>query len=94
MSPLHLIHRADALNAALARRGQEDALLLLDEGVYAALAGHPATAGLAGARVYLLREDLAARRIGEGRLAAGPQPIDMKEFVALTAAHSPIVSWF
>jgi len=93
MSALHTIHNPAALAPALARCGQEDALLLLEDGVYAALADHPHSARLKGWRVHVLREDLKARGLDENRLAVGLQPIAMSDFVALTVAFSPILAW-
>jgi sulfur relay protein TusB/DsrH len=86
MSPLHTIHNAAALGAALARSGQ-DPILLVEDGVYAA---HQPPVGR---RVYVLREDLAGRGLAEETLADPVVVVDMREFVALAAAHSPIVAW-
>jgi sulfur relay protein TusB/DsrH len=89
-TPLHMIHSAAALDRSLARTTADAALLLLEDGVYAALAPRPIPARA----IYVLAEDLAARGLAPGDLAPGIAAVDMKGFVALTVAHSPIVSWF
>jgi sulfur relay protein TusB/DsrH len=89
-TPLHTIHSAAALQRCLGRATPDSTLLLLEDGVYAGLAplGNPARA------LYVLAEDLAARGFERADLAPGVGIVDMKGFVALTVAHSPIVGWF
>jgi sulfur relay protein TusB/DsrH len=83
MSALHTIHNANGLAAALARSG-DDPLLLLEDGVYLA-------DQIAGRKVFVLREDLAARGLPE---PAGLTLLGMQEFVALAVQHAPIVAWY
>lgn len=87
---LHTIHSAAGLRRCLGRALPDATLLLLEDGVYAALAP---PAGPVRA-LYVLAEDLAARGLGEADLAPGIGIVDMKSFVALTIVHSPIVGWF
>lgn len=89
-TPLHTIHSAAALDRGLARASADAALLLLEDGVYAALAPR----ALPARAIYVLAEDLAARGLAPGDLAPGITALDMKGFVALTVAHSPIIAWF
>jgi sulfur relay protein TusB/DsrH len=42
----------------------------------------------------VLADDLAARGLSQADLAPGITALDMKGFVALAVAHSPIVGWF
>ncbi len=90
MTPLHTIYSAAALERCLGRATSDSTLLLLEDGVYAGLAplSNPARA------LYVLAEDLAARGLGRADLAPGVGIVDMKGFVALTVAHTPIVGWF
>ena len=88
-SPLHTIHTLAGLDRCLGRATADSTLLLLEDGVYAALAPRsiPARA------LYVLAEDLATRGLSRADLAPGITAIDMKGFVALTVAHSPIAAW-
>ena len=91
MTPaLHMIHSAAALDRSLGRVTADAVLLLLEDGVYAALAPRD----LPARAVHVLAEDLAARGLAADDLAPGVTALDIKGFVALTVAHSPIVSWF
>ena len=71
-----------------------DVLLLLGDGVYAALAGTGARTQLdaCGARLCLLREDAAAA----GILArvAGAEVIDIDGFVALSEQFPRQLAWY
>lgn len=88
--PLHTIHSVVALDRCLGRLTSDSTLLLLEDGVYAALTARsiPARA------LYVLSDDLAARGLSHADVAPGIIPLDMKGFVALTVAHSPIIGWF
>ena len=90
LTPLHMIHSTAGLDRCLGRATAESTLLLLEDGVYAALAPRSVPARA----LYVLAEDLAARGLDRGHLAPGITALDMKGFVALTVAHSPVVSWF
>jgi tRNA 2-thiouridine synthesizing protein B len=71
-----------------------DALLLLGDGVYAALADTAARAQLdnCGARVYLLREDAAAAGV-LGR-AEGIPLVDIDGFVELSERCTRQLAWY
>lgn len=73
-----------------------DALLLLGDGVYAAMAGGPFAAALGRLTseidVYVLDEDCTARGVRE--LVSGVEPTDYAGFVALACSHVRSVSWF
>lgn len=85
-TPLHTIQSAAALEHCLARATPDAVLLLLGDAVYRGLAPLGRTA-------HILIEDLAARGLSPADLAPGFTPIDMKGFVALSVAHSPIIGW-
>lgn len=87
MSTLHTIHSAAALDRCLTRATGDAVLLLLGEAVYCGLTAQDRP-------LLVLSEDLAARGLAPADLAAAVTPIDMKGFVALSVAHSPIVGWF
>lgn len=100
-STLHLVFDspaggalADALRAATC----DDAVLLLQDGVYAVATGNAALPLLGGAcergvTLHALDTDLRARGI-TARLAAGVMVVDDEGFVALTERHARTVSWF
>jgi tRNA 2-thiouridine synthesizing protein B len=85
MAALHLIYHGNALSACLRAAADDDALLLLHGGVYAAVAG-------AGRPVYVLEADVRARGLRE-RLAADATVIDDAGFVELAADCLPVVTW-
>jgi tRNA 2-thiouridine synthesizing protein B len=111
MATLHIISRSPAesrtLEQCLTRAGEGDAVLLIEDGVYAA-DGSAAEGMLRAAAgrmmLYVLLPDLEARgleipglpvRAERDPLAAPAfQPVDYRGFVALTTSHQPIVSWF
>lgn len=101
MAALHLVSRSPAgsraLEQCLARAGEGDAVLLLEDGVYAAAEGSALGGMLRAAvgrvAVYVLAPDLDARGLDISGLASGVRPVDYSGFVALTTAHNPIVSW-
>ena len=72
----------------------EDALLLLGDGVYSALAGTAPRASLdaCGARVYLLREDACAAGVLER--TGGVTVVDIDGFVELTERFSRQMAWY
>lgn len=89
-TPLHMIHSAAGLDRSLGRITADATLLLLDDGVYSALAPRV----LPARTVHVLAEDLVARGLAQVDLAPGITALDMKGFVALTVAHSPLIAWF
>ncbi len=72
------------------------ALLLIEDGVYAATRSGAASAGLAEAmkrlKVYALQPDLAARGVA-GSLADGVTAVDYAGFVDLVADHPNNQTW-
>lgn len=87
MAVLHLVNRAPALADCLARAAPEDAILLLENGVYGAVAG-----AAPDRPVHALSVDVTARGL-EGRLGPAVTVIDDAGFVALVEAHTPVVTW-
>lgn len=95
---LHTVNKSPYNHAALAEclrvcDGQAH-LVLIEDGVYAALAGGEWIARLGGlAGVYALAPDVAARGLS-GRIDGAVQLIDYAGFVQLCCEHTPIQSWF
>jgi tRNA 2-thiouridine synthesizing protein B len=97
---LHIVNKSPAQTSALASclrlalDGQ--ALLLTEDGIYAATAAGAVASGLAAAlsrlQVYVLHADVEARGMA-GRLVDGVRPVDYRGFVDLVAEHSSNQSW-
>ncbi len=87
MGTLHLVNHPDALGGCLAVAGVDDEILLLENGVYAAIAGQAPDRPL-----HALEVDVRARGIG-ARLAGQVDVISDAGFVVLVERHSPVVTW-
>lgn len=87
MATLHLISTTAGLDPCLRVAAEGDVVLLIANGVYAAVAAAaPPRALLA------LEADVTARGLQQ-RLGGLVRVIEDDEFVALAVAHQPIVSW-
>ncbi len=102
MGPLHTVNKSPfsstALASCLAHATDDAAILLIEDGVYGALAAVPAPLeGLAAAAargaVYALGPDLSARGLGDSPLLAGTKVVDYTGFVDLAAARPSVVAW-
>jgi tRNA 2-thiouridine synthesizing protein B len=102
MAVLHIISRSSqesrALEACLARAGESDAVLLIENAVYAALKSGDCGAVIASSagkiRVYVLGPDLAARGVEASEVAETIGVVDYGGFVDLTTDYHPIQPWF
>ena len=72
------------------------AVLLIEDGVYAAMRGSPGAERLKkldrGIRVYVLAPDLEARAIAKS-VVEGVEAVDYRGFVDLVAKHPRVQSW-
>ncbi|HEX7384720.1 MAG TPA: sulfurtransferase complex subunit TusB [Burkholderiaceae bacterium] len=97
---LHIVNKSPSQTATLASclrlalDGQ--ALLLIEDGVYAATSRSPAADSVREAtarlKVYALQPDLEARGVA-GALLEGVTAVDYGGFVDLVAEHSNCQSW-
>lgn len=97
---LHIVNKSPTQTSSLAsclrlaRDGQ--ALLLIEDGVYAATSRSPAAGSVRAAagrlKVYALAPDLEARGVA-GALLEGVTAVDYAGFVDLVAAHPTCQSW-
>ncbi len=71
-----------------------DDVLLLQDGVIAAMTGSQALAALldSGAGIYVLQEDLQARGL-TGQISTNATQVSYNQFVALTVKHPQQLSW-
>jgi len=72
-------------------------ILLIEDGVYGAIAGGSSAAGLGRAlqdrNVYVLGPDLKSRGIDPARLVEGVKVVDYAGFVDLAATNDRVQAW-
>ncbi|QFY89771.1 sulfurtransferase complex subunit TusB [Magnetovirga frankeli] len=97
MSILHLVNKSpyerNSLSTCAGYVKDGDAVLLIEDGVYAAIAGGKAADELKGLEVSVLGPDLAARGISEDKLVGGVTVVDYAGFVDLSVAKDKVQSW-
>jgi tRNA 2-thiouridine synthesizing protein B len=97
MSMLHVVNKSpyerDSLDTCVGYCKDGDAVLLIEDGVYAAIKAGSAAAKLEGLDVSVLGSDLAARGIAEDKLADGIKVVDYGDFVDLVEAKDKVQSW-
>jgi len=69
-----------------------DAVLLIEDGVYAAQEGQPQLTVPAGVSLHVLTPDLAARGIS-ARIRPEFCSVDHAGFVGLSLAHAKVINW-
>lgn len=97
---LHIVNKSpserNALESCLAYVKKGSAILLIEDGVYAAVKGTDAAKALETAMktvpVYVLQPDLEARGMS-GRILDGVKLVDYSGFVDLAAEHPSVQSW-
>jgi tRNA 2-thiouridine synthesizing protein B len=99
---LHIVNKSPFENTALASclriagAGGENALLLIEDGVYAVTknseAGKSVHAAMGGLKVYALLPDIEARGMQE-RVLDGVTMVDYAGFVDLVIEHNNVQSW-
>lgn len=97
---LHIVNKSHrqttSLESCLRLAQDGHALLLIEDGVYAATTAGAASAGLAEVmkrlKVYALQPDLAARGVA-GTLVDGVTAVDYSGFVDLVAEHPNNQTW-
>lgn len=95
MSTLHVINKTveSLWQSCASVLSKGDALLLIEDAVYAALPAQPQLALLpAGTHLHALADDLALRGIS-AKIRPGIEQITYNQFVALSLAHERVVSW-
>jgi tRNA 2-thiouridine synthesizing protein B len=97
---LHIVNKShsqtNSLQSCLRLAKAGHALLLIEDGVYAATRGGAATSGIAEAtrqfKVYALQPDVDARGMA-GKLVDGVTAVDYAGFVDLVVEHPNTQSW-
>jgi tRNA 2-thiouridine synthesizing protein B len=103
MSTLHTVNKSPfekpSLQSCLdyAGNGGAGAVLLLEDGVYAALTGtsveQRVQSALDSVKVYVLGPDLKARGFAEERVIEGISVVDYAGFVDLAAENDKVQAW-
>ena len=101
MSILHTVNKSpferNSLDSCLKFASQGAAVLMIEDGVYAAMTGTgvetQVKAALDRLSVYVLGPDLSARGISEDRLIEGIQVVDYAGFVDLAAQNDKVQAW-
>ncbi len=98
MATLHTVNKSpyekNALSACLARAAAGSAILLLEDGVYAATGdGNALQGGAEGLTFFALGPDLLARGISEENLVDGVDVVDYAGFVDLTIQYDKVNPW-
>ena len=101
MSTLHTVNKSpferDSLSSCIRLASKGHAILLIEDGIFGAMAGTDHSDMVADAMkdasVYVLGPDLAARGMSEDRVIDGIQVVDYSGFVELTTKHETCQSW-
>ena len=101
MSTLHTVNKSpfekNSLDACLKYAGSGANLLLIEDGIYAALQGtrfeQRVKTALDSVKVFVLGPDLKARGFSEERLIEGISVVDYAGFVDLAAENAKVQAW-
>ncbi|MCG6896258.1 MAG: sulfurtransferase complex subunit TusB [Thiocapsa sp.] len=101
MSILHTVNKSpferNALDSCLKFATDGSALLLFEDGIYAALKGtsveSPMSDAVGRLKVYVLGPDLKARGFAEDRIVEGISVVDYAGFVDLAAESDKVQAW-
>ena len=101
MPILHTVNKSpfekDSLDACIAHALDGAAVLLIEDGVYAASSGTAVEARVRDAMrrlsFYALASDCKARGLAEARLIEGIDLVDYGGFVDLVTGHDSVQSW-
>lgn len=98
---LHIVNKSpferNALESCLRFAGNGSAVLLIEDGIYAALSGTAVSKKMSQAmqhsKVYVLGSDLLARGMRAEQVIDGIKVVDYAGFVDLVAEHDNVQSW-
>lgn len=101
MSDLHTVNKSpfdkNSLDTCLRFAKPGSALLLIEDGVYAAVKGTAAEGkvaeAMANVKVYALSSDLKARGFGNDRVIDGVEIVDYAGFVDLVEQNDKVQAW-
>ena len=101
MAMLHTVNKSpferNALETCIRLAKQGSAVLLIEDGVIAAMQGtkysQSVTEAMTNISFYVLGPDLKARGLSESNVVEGVKVVDYDGFVDLTADHDSVQSW-
>ncbi|MEJ2346138.1 MAG: sulfurtransferase complex subunit TusB [Gammaproteobacteria bacterium] len=101
MAMLHTINKSpferNSLDACLRLAKPGSAVLLIEDGIYAATKGtavsDKVTKAMEGIKFFVLGPDVKARGISDDHMLEGVQVVDYGGFVDLVAEHDNVQSW-
>jgi len=101
MSVLHIVNKSpfekNSLDSCLRLAKKGSAILLIEDGIYAAQKNtaitHKIDSAVGEHTVYALEPDLDARGIDKNALVDGISLVDYEGFVQLATEHSGVQSW-
>jgi len=101
MTTLHTVNKSPfektSLDKCLQYAGGNSAVLLIEDGVYAAVKGTDVEprikTALDSVKVYVLGPDLNARGFSDGRVIEGISVVDYAGFVDLAAENAKVQAW-
>nr|VFJ46673.1 MAG: tRNA 2-thiouridine synthesizing protein B [Candidatus Kentron sp. FW] len=101
MSMLHVVNKSPfektSLDSCLLHVKEGAAILLIEDGIYAALSGtsimDKMEAAIKKCKVYALESDIKARGMDVAKVIGGIKVIGYGDFVDLTVAHDNVHSW-
>ena len=101
MSMLHTINKSpfdrDSLGSCLRVIADDGAILLMEDGVYAAMKGTRVADAVAATAskysVYVLGADLSARGMSDDNIIDGISVVDYGGFVDLVTEHDKVNAW-
>ncbi|BCN25266.1 sulfurtransferase complex subunit TusB [Vibrio alfacsensis] len=89
---LHIIKSVTALNDATAFYSEQDAVLLVEDAIYAANPQHQAFTLVKGPLVYALQSDVEARGMSN-RISPSIEVVNYSGFVELTVKQAKSLTW-
>lgn len=101
MSMLHTVNKSPfektTLDSCLRFAQEGSSILLIEDGVYAAMKGAKTEDQMVAAgnrhKIYVLGPDLMARGLAEENVIDGIETVDYGGFVDLAASHDNVQSW-
>ena len=100
MTMLHTVNKSpfekDSLNSCLRLSKDGSSIILIEDGIYAALEGTVISDSVKDAmktkKVYALQDDINARGV-QGKVMDGVELVDYTGFVNLVTEHDNVQSW-
>ena len=97
-SILHTVNQSpfekSCLKQCLQQFYQGDGIILLENGVYAALIAQPLHQACANKTLYAIKQDIAMRGLENKNIDSAITLIDMHDFVQLCTEYDTVLNWY